>query len=191
MITNQCKIMMALAFNDSSNDSAGSIPITALDGSTRHLSKSNSASWPSARLVSGVLLSKTSTSSSFVVGSGNTAPSADDYRLDNMITSGISASSSTIACSRSFSNNVYTVTWNIPITNTSNEDITIKEIGLAGPAYSSTVINASTSTAVRPVLLDRTLLSTPITIPPSETATITYTLNVDTGISSASASEGE
>lgn len=98
------------------------------------------------------------------VGTGNTEATEDDYDLDNV--------NSDIICdsivSGLTSNNTktYTATFSNPTAN----DIQVKEMGL----YAGLSIYNGSSTSNNYVLLDRTVLSTPITIPAGESKSITY-----------------
>lgn len=97
--------------------------------------------------------------SGIVVGAGNTPPTINDYKLENQITNGITSSIG-------FSENGRVIT----ITNTSADNITIKEIGFVGSAYKSS--------SGYSCLIDRTLLETPLTIPAGGVGIITYNLSL-------------
>lgn len=107
------------------------------------------------------------------VGAGNTSPGIDDYCLESMITSGLSMTVTSVT--RSAIDETPSITLVISVTNTSNSDITIKEIGYQGSVNGTNIKGATSQTTYYP-LLDRTLLDSPITIPSNETATISYTL---------------
>ena len=93
------------------------------------------------------------------VGSGNTAPTANDYSLESKITG--------LNNTGTFSNNgVNGLTISGTITNTTNNNVTIKEYGLYG--YQS-VSNKYT-------MLTRTVLDNPITLETGEIATITINI---------------
>ena len=107
--------------------------------------------------------------SGFVIGSGSTQPTEYDYKLEQMITSGFS--SAVLAFDQSDANGNPGAKFQFTITNTSNEPITISEIGTLG--YCNQVSNGNV------LLVDRTLLNTPITIQPGDFAIIVYELYVD------------
>lgn len=98
------------------------------------------------------------------VGTGTTAPTADDYELES-VNSDITVSSASTAPTDS-SSRIYTVTLNNPTDN----DINITEIGLYGMLGDFYGI----ALAYNEYLLDRTVLSTPITIPAGQSKSITY-----------------
>lgn len=103
-----------------------------------------------------------------LIGSGDTAPTADDYRLENQITTGFSATAS-------FPNNATDISQSrrvvatATITNTSDADIVVREIGYVRAATSKWVI-----------LYDRIVLDSPVTIAPGATKTFEYHLNMPT-----------
>lgn len=97
------------------------------------------------------------------VGTGTTTPTADDYNLesqDNNITVipvGVATTGSN------------TRTYTVICDNQSDEDITITEIGW----FIKTLYTTNTGT-FDDFMLDRTVLSTPITIPAGQSKAITY-----------------
>ena len=107
-------------------------------------------------------------STGVVLGSGSTPPTMDDYTLEEMIESGLSGSVTNTAVDE---NNNVTKTYTI--TNTSDKDIIIAEIGIHGWAY--TQQNKSSIA----ILIDRTLLEQPITIPAGGVGIVTYTLGMN------------
>ena len=114
-----------------------------------------------------------SSSSTIRIGSGTTPATINDYNLESMLSSGFT---STISKEYGLDsdNNPY-VTFTIAVSNTSSSAMTIGEIGLfLGFGASST--QYATSQTSSTVMVDRTVLDSPITIPAGEAATITYTL---------------
>ena len=101
-------------------------------------------------------------------GRGSTPPTEADYALEDLITSGLTASASkVIAPDGSYVEGAYV------LMNTSDADITINEIG-----YFGKVANASSSNTGHCVLMERTVFSEPITIPPGGTASISYRVDL-------------
>lgn len=96
------------------------------------------------------------------LGTGTTAATEDDYWLesqdDNL------TCSSAVASETDSNTKVYTFTFNNP----TDSDITITEIAL-GIKLDTNVLSENAS-----IMLDRTVLTTPITIPAGETKAITY-----------------
>ena len=106
-------------------------------------------------------------------GSGIRPVSLDDYCLESVHTNSISISDD-IGVTRSISDseNSVTVEYSYLIENVSDEDILIAEIGLCVPMNSF----SSPYTYNHPVLIDRTLLTEPVTITPGNTEVVTYTI---------------
>lgn len=105
------------------------------------------------------------TSSSYhSYGSGVTAVTYEDYKLENEITSGISKTISNTDPVYNAETKKWSSTIAHTIINTSSNLITINEIGTSGRCSSGTA------------LVYRTVLDTPITIAAGSAATITFTL---------------
>ena len=103
-----------------------------------------------------------------MLGTGTTAPTADDYLLESPITTNLSCDS--VSVSRTSLIKTYTATF----TNSGSSDITVTEVGFIVYilyTYSSTTENSDS------FLMDRTVLDTPITIPAGESRTVTYELS--------------
>lgn len=106
-------------------------------------------------------------------GSGITPATKGDYTLENFITSGLSASSGGTALWKE-NDGLYVYEQRYLLTNTSDANITISEIGL----FRTVVYEESTSRYWHyPVLMDRTVLAEPIYIAPGETKLVTYRIN--------------
>lgn len=107
-------------------------------------------------------------SSGIVLGSGTTPATINDYCLESRITSGLVCSS---LMERDENNDVTII---VTATNSGDSNITIGEIGYQGSApYSA---QSSSSTAV---LLERTVLNTPITIVPGGVGQVAYKINMN------------
>ena len=98
------------------------------------------------------------------VGSGTTPPTYEDYKLESMITSGISGTVKT-----TLDDNNDTV-WTLTITNSSSADITIGEVGYFNVGF----YGAGNSTDY--FMYERTVLDTPITIAAGGFGQVTYTI---------------
>lgn len=106
------------------------------------------------------------------VGSGTTPATVNDYALETPITIGFSASiSSFVSAQDSGAEIVYKIILNNPA---SAGPMTVSEIGYYGRGYTS----ASSGGAI-PLLMDRTVLDEPVTIPAGESRTITYTVRLN------------
>lgn len=104
------------------------------------------------------------------VGTGTTEATADDYCLDVEESTNLNCDS----VSKAFTN-VLTKTFTATFSNSSSSDITITEMGLFGIFPLQLTASYSWGT---PVMLDRTVLLTPITIPAGESKAITYEISL-------------
>ena len=105
-------------------------------------------------------------------GTGTTPATASDYALESILGSkkiGVAAPNA-VSFSQFDTFDEYSVSFGV--TNKTAEAITISEVGLtAVPYYSS-----SGSGTRKCVLVDRTVLDTPVTIPAGQSKQITYTI---------------
>ena len=106
------------------------------------------------------------------IGSGSTPPTENDYKLENMITSGFTGA---VTYSHHMNEGVHSLVYDITITNTSDSPITISEVGYAVTVACASSIG-STSTSNATILYDRTVLPTPVTIAAGDFESIRYTL---------------
>lgn len=102
---------------------------------------------------------------SLVVGSGSTPASVDDYRLESMITTSVSAS----GFSKSIDNDGNFVVV-ATVKNGGSSSITINEVGIPSTCY-----NGSSNSVV--CLVERTVLDEPITLGAGESCFLTYKVN--------------
>lgn len=107
------------------------------------------------------------TNSGFVIGSGSTPATEDDYAMDHLITSGFSSPSGMWA-----DNGLH-----LFVNNTGNSSLTISEIGLC--ASIATVARTTYTGGGTNVLIMRTVLETPIVLAPGETAEIIIKLEFE------------
>lgn len=120
----------------------------------------------------------TNQNSGIVLGSGTTAPTENDYHLETQITSGIAVTVSGITRGVDSSDRLYMeVTLNV--SNTSSSDITIAEVGLVSGNIMCASSSTSSSVGANNVMIDRTLLDSPVTIIPSGSAAIKYRIISD------------
>lgn len=108
-------------------------------------------------------VAKGTSTAGFVIGSGNTPVSLDDYELDTMLTSGFDA---TISYSDG-----YTI---IVITNTTNSDLTIRECGIQ-----QTLPYREAQSSTYLCLCERTVLTQPLVIAPGDTGQIRYEFTIN------------
>ena len=98
-------------------------------------------------------------------GSGDTEPTADDYNLESVIST-LTASGATQGITAT--GKQYTQV----ITNETANTITVKEIGLYALFYSASI------PGLRPALLYREVLDTPVTLQPGQTDTFTVEITL-------------
>ncbi len=116
-----------------------------------------------------------SSSNGIRLGTGTTAPTENDYALESIIASGMTAT--VITSSARVNGNIETI-FAVTVTNTSTSDITIGEIGYYGvqPMYTS---EGSTASSNSTIMYDRTLLNAPVTIGAGDSATINYRITAN------------
>ena len=113
---------------------------------------------------------KTITNVGVSFGTGTTPATASDYCLESILgDTQISVSTpSKVSFSRADTYDEYSVTFGI--TNKTDAAITISEVGLTAAPVSN-----------KYVLVDRTVLDTPVTIPAGQSKQITYTIRFNYG----------
>ena len=101
-------------------------------------------------------------------GQGNTPPTKADLALENPIEEGMEVTNPTAIVKENDENGRYSVSATYSLKNTSETEINICEIGIFLPI--------KVSSYYFPSLMERTVLSEPITIPPGEMKVVTYKL---------------
>lgn len=147
-----------VTYRDTSN-----IPITWLNAAT---TTNQSAVQFTIKRLNTPVTDSSSQGTYVQVGTGTTAPTEDDYDLETLNTDIVC--DSIISAFTSNKTKTYTATLSNPTAN----DIQVTEIGLF--VVASICTDSSSSTSNRQILLDRTVLSTPISIPAGESKSITY-----------------
>lgn len=172
MITNNFrKILFGGIFGSTSTSyfppSFGSINLVNTSGSNvtinQHVYDNSDPGYRVNTLVNALNhLAKESSSgvSTIKVGTGTTTPTQNDYDMQNEAT-GITCD----ATSTGFTSNL-TKTYTATFSNSTASDINITELGLFVREFSN-----------NDFLLDRTVLSTPITIPAGQSKSITYEIS--------------
>ena len=107
-------------------------------------------------------------------GTGNTEPTLEDYKLSGDVITGIEGTA--IVSSKEDDDGSLTIECIYTITNGNSFEITISEIGVFGMGSSS---YAGSSLAV---LLDRTILDEPLTIPAGGLGQVTYTIRMNSPV---------
>ena len=118
-----------------------------------------------------VLGGVSSSTTGIIVGTGDTAFSADQYNLVSQIVQGTAAGQFSHAAQSAFSavysSKVWTTTFNRIFNNNSGGSITVKEVGLRAEAsgYSA--------------LIERSVLSSTVAVPNGAQLTVTYEISMD------------
>lgn len=102
------------------------------------------------------------------IGSGNTSPAIDDYKMESAITSNLNAGGTAVGHDVSYSR-ASSVTITQPIQNLGSATIVVNEVGIFG--RNSGYTGAS-------VLLTRDVLTSPVEIAPNETKTFVVTIDL-------------
>lgn len=108
-------------------------------------------------------------------GAGSTAATKNDYCLESPITTGLSITNPSSATWLDDGNGVYSAVADFIVRNTTNEPITVREVGVFTPVgnQNTTAPNGAHS-AVYYVLMERTVLDAPVTIPAGEAKLVSY-----------------
>lgn len=117
-----------------------------------------------------------SASTGIAIGSGDTAPTENDYTLENMIT--------TLSATIGNEENVFDETTHkyfarvdLTVSNNTGSDVTIKEIGRFISMYTASEQYATVSTgstSPKSIMVDRTVLENPVTIPANNAGIVRY-----------------
>ena len=171
MVTRNFLNLLAMTL-ESNSTVFGSLPVVDVYGRTWYAG--GTFSFPASRAETYSLAQGTG---GVRFGTGNSAESEDSVDLDNMITSGISVSltSRVPGC---VSPGNPTLTYTFAITNTGSSDLTITEIGYAQSVSAASKPTLS-STNNPMVLLDRTVLETPLTLVSGDAGVLVYTLKTN------------
>lgn len=177
MLTKGGRIITSNVFNDSSGKVIPVINYASLTKTTFKAKDTSGAEYyfvPKGGYYADALkLSMTDGNGGQAFGTGDTPPTEDDYTLESVITSGISASAPSASTEFDTVNNRYIRRLTYTINNDSDSDITIKEVGTyRGIAYASTL--GATGSSTKLLLVDRTVLDTPLTIPAGEAGVLRY-----------------
>lgn len=106
----------------------------------------------------------------FIFGSGTTPPSRDDYTLSGTkVTGSLSRQDETVSTEKL--EDGIRIIRSMFVRNTSSEPVTISEVGWVANTVSDTFTTAQSG-----ILLDRTLLEQPVTIPAGEVGQINWSI---------------
>lgn len=104
-----------------------------------------------------------------IIGDGDTAPTVNDYKLSGNL---ISTFTYSAAVTAEDTDDGVIITGLYTITNSGTETITIKEIGLVATPTNNSGLRYR-------LLIERTVLETPITIEPGGVGQVTYTIRMN------------
>lgn len=123
-----------------------------------------------------------------IFGTGNVSPTTDDYRLSGDVIRGLSPTNVTLTSVFERVNGVNKLITTYTISNTLGKDITIGEIGIMTTIRAYYYLYSQNKNGYDiyiPILLERTALDEPITIPADGIGKVTYTLEMEDAIVSA------
>jgi hypothetical protein len=107
-------------------------------------------------------------------GAGSTPANRGDYKLESPITSGLSITNPAAAVWTNEGNGKYSISSDFIVRNTTTSEINIYEVGVFTPVGTQQNSAPDKSTSVSYVLMERTVLAEPITIPSGEPRLVTY-----------------
>ena len=128
---------------------------------------------------SSLVESGSSASIGIVFGTGTTPPTENDYTVENIISGLTLSATPTKQYSFDSATNKYTVFYDFTLANGTGEDITINEVCLFANVFPTSTKgeNPGTGTSNKfAVLMDRTVLATPITIPANSSGVVRYSM---------------
>ena len=172
ILDNYFKLISILTFY-SFDDNTPENGFTASNGTKYALGYANKFS-PSSNgdaIFSGsVLQSSYTTNTGIILGTGDTPPTFNDYRLSGDIITGLTAQ--TVVESNTTSNGCYRK-FIMTVQNNDAEDKIIREIGYLRRAPAK---NSSGGTTIIYTLVERTVLDNPVTIPANGFGQVEYTI---------------
>ena len=171
MLTKNFKSFMALVLESNNwGIVKGMFAVKNVQGTTYYVANNINSSMPSSITGDFTL---TANNPGISVGSGGTAATEEDYQLESTITSGLNALVNRY-CGVDNNGNPF-LRFDIMLTNTTQSDITIREIGYKQNLRCSNDLNG-TSLSNRTCLLDRTVLTNAVTIEGDSYVVIRYIL---------------
>lgn len=181
MITKACKqSIQTFPIWTTQNNTSNAKPMFPSSSVKNTAGQDRWVSFVNNNLLSSLTIQLNATNPGFHFGTGTTSPTEDDYKIESDITSGINVVLN--SSFRSYSPKPH-MTFTFTITNTSSSDITISETGIVTGNIWCCTSSSATSAAANNILIDRTLLDTPLTIAPSSTAALEYTVNCEMSFS--------
>lgn len=171
MLTKNFKNLMAMVLERISSNYVGLLEVRSTSNTVFYLTGYyDTASYPYA-VAQGVVTSVGA--AGILLGSGDIAATEDDYTLQAPITGDMTA---VISTTTGLDNGSPYIEFNLVVTNTGANTLTIREIGYIQQLYTSTAYGSNTSGGRRYFLLDRTVLETPAVILAGENGVVKYRL---------------
>lgn len=171
MITKNFKMLLATILGSSGNSNSRCyFPITNTSGGTDYLCNTLNR-FPAQ--VNTVVQISSPFNQGIYIGSGNTPPTENDYALETPITGGLSASTPAVNRGADGDGNPY-IAFTFTLTNSGATDKIVSEIGYfqyVSASYYNNSLGYQTA-----MMLDRTVLETPLTVPANGTAAVKYEL---------------
>jgi len=169
MITKNYENLLA-AMLASSSSRFGSLPVVSVEGLTKFLNNTFS-NFPNSRTAT---LTTSQTSAGISIGTGDTMPTKGDMNLERTITGGVVLTLVSVATGCDEPGSPF-VEYAITVTNTGSNPLTIREIGYK-QTLNGAVSPGDTQNESVVCLLDRTVLSYPLTIQAGDAGVIKYKL---------------
>lgn len=177
MITNNFKAILATTLVVNTSTRASMLHGVDVDGNDFYIENYFSGRFPGL-VESGCTLYANQPGIS--VGSDNTQATATDYNLGSTITSGVSLDRSSAAVGSDGASDPY-IEYLVTVTNLSDsQSVTINEIGYKQNVAGNSSPREGASSSFKVLLIDRTVLDSPLVIPAGGSGVITYRLKTVT-----------
>lgn len=174
MFNNNFKQAMKLIVGNCNSRRTGGLEIKAPDGSNQYLMLLSS--WPcGSGVTTTIIVNSNFNNAGIYIGSGTTPAAESDYTLESRITSGVSGSCYIDYNSGMDERGNPQLKTVVTLTNNGASNVTVSELGFFQSVYCAAAASGSSGSS-RVIMFDRTLLNTPVTIPPGMTAAISYIL---------------
>lgn len=172
MVTKNFKNLLAMALEAGNN--MGCVKATNVTGTVGYLS--GNFGFPASPTMT---LVTDANAAGISVGTGTTPVTEDDYNLEETLSS---VNMVMTATKYGLDENNYPyVQYSITITNTSQSDIVVSEVGYKQNVTLKKTIGSTVASNSQVVLIDRTILDTPVTIAPGDAGIVTYKLRTNYG----------
>ena len=171
MVTKNFKNILAMALESGNN--MGCLKCTAVTGVIGYLS--GNFGFPASPTTT---LTNNDSAAGISVGTGTTAATEDDYNLEDTLTSGVNLTLTGTEYGADSPWYPY-VQYSITITNTGSSTVTVTEIGYKQTVGLKKTIGSTVAAANSVVLIDRTVLDSPVTISPGDAGIVTYKLRTN------------